>query len=113
MAMGLQSGDSAAATTVNTLINGYLDKDVAGSSDVTLTDAEAQNAVIDLTGTLAANINVIVPATETKVWLVKNATSGAYTLTVKTSAGSGIALTQGNVYVLVGDGTDVLDRSPS
>lgn len=102
------------ATTVATALDeltlmagGYLSKSVAGASDVTLTAAEADNTTFNFTGALTGNINVIFPTDERRM-MVHNATSGAYTLTVKTSAGSGIAVTQGEKAWLYGDGTDVL-----
>lgn len=86
---------------------GMLSKSVAGGADVTLTTAEAANTFVDFTGTLTANINVIVPATS-KRWVVRNSTSGTYTLTVKTASGTGKAITQGKAGELWCDGTNVL-----
>jgi hypothetical protein len=43
-------------------IVGRLSKSVAGGSDVTLTAAEARNQILEFTGTLTANINVVMPA---------------------------------------------------
>lgn len=95
---------------IDKAIAGVLSKSVAGSSDVTLTDAEAREAVQIYTGTLTGNINVIVPARE-KTWIVHNNTSGSFSLTVKTAAGSGIAVPQGEKAILYCDGTDVLDAT--
>lgn len=88
-------------------IAGYQAKSVAGGVDVSLTATEAQYGIVKFTGTLTASINVIVPAASGN-YIVHNATSGAYTLTVKTSAGTGIAVTQGYKAALYCDGTDVL-----
>jgi hypothetical protein len=85
----------------------FLSKSVAGAADVTLTAAEADNRVIEFTGALTGNINVIVP-TEKRVWFVHNNTSGSFTLTVKTSAGTGVTVVQGGKAVLYGDATNVL-----
>ena len=55
---------------IDAFVNGYLSKSVAGSSDVTLTTADASataessNKVIELTGALTGNIKVLVPAKE-------------------------------------------------
>lgn len=84
-----------------------LAKSVAGASDVTLTTAEALNAYHEYTGTLTGNINVIVPATD-KVYFIFNNTSGAFTLTVKTSAGTGVIVPQGGKTILYGDSTNVV-----
>jgi hypothetical protein len=88
-------------------IAGRLSKSVAGSSDVTLTTAEARNAIIELTGTLTGNVNLIVPA-KNKIYLVYNNSAGAFTLTVKTPAGTGIAVTQGERVWLYCDSTNVV-----
>lgn len=103
---------NAVLDLVDKAVTEQLSKSVAGSSDVTLTAAEAVNAYHKYTGTLTGNINVIVPALN-KVYIVENATSGAYTLTVKTSAGTGIAVTQGKKAILYGDATNVVDVSGS
>lgn len=86
---------------------GYLSKSVAGGSNVTLTTTEVDNALIAFTGALTANIQVIVPATSFQ-WVFYNGTSGAYSLTVKTLSGTGIAIPQGKVVLLWCDGTNVL-----
>ena len=93
-------------------IAGSLSKSVAGSSDVTLTDLdgaidEHRKMVMEFTGVLTGNINVIVPATS-KLYFIHNNTSGAFTLTVKPSAGTGIAVTQGSKDILIADGTNVV-----
>lgn len=81
-------------------------KNVGGGIDVTLSSAEAANKVMSFTGVLTANINVIVPNT-VSVYYVFNNTSGAFTLTVKTVAGSGITVSQGTRDILVCDATNV------
>ena len=90
---------------------GYLAKSCAGGSDVTLTASnaasdEVRQRMIKCTGALTGNINVIVPAVE-GFWNFWNATSGSYTLTVKTSGGTGIAIPQGGACDLFCDGTNV------
>lgn len=83
-----------------------LSKSVAGGSNVSLTTAESRNAIILLTGVLTANINVIVPAVGRK-WVIVNNTTGAFMVTVKTAAGSGVAVTQGGALQLYCDGSNV------
>ena len=83
-----------------------LAKSVAGGVDVTLSAAEARVEELKLTGALTASINVIVPAVAWS-WIIDNATSGAFTATVKTAAGAGVAVPQGSRAVLYCDGTDV------
>lgn len=108
------SGDNATklATTafVQAAANGMATRSVAGGANVTLTAAEAGYAVLKLTGALTANIDVFVPAAQSR-WTVWNATTGAYTLRVKTAAGSGIYVTQGTAWQLLCDGTNVIDAN--
>ena len=87
-----------------------LTKSVAGGSNVTLTAAENSYPAIDCTGALTANIALIVTTTP-KFFLIRNSTSGAYTLTVKTSAGTGVIVSQGTRALLFCDGTNVVSVS--
>lgn len=80
--------------------------------DTTLTDDQSLNAILAVSGTLSSNANIIVPA-RTKAWIVKNATAGAFTVTVKTSAGTGIVVPQGESAFLYCDGTNVLQARAS
>lgn len=89
-----------------------ISKTLAGV-DVTLTDVEAASAVINLTGTLTANVNVIVPATPVRVYLVRNQTSGAFTVTVKTAAGTGTPVQQGTSSLVYSDGTNIIQGATS
>ena len=81
------------------------------NADVTLTSTEAGNAFLIFSGTLTANVNVIVPTSQSHVWFVQNNCTGSYTVTVKTSAGTGIVVDQGQRYALYCDGTNVLTVS--
>lgn len=94
---------------VEAKVTGELNKSVAGSSNVTLTSTEADNLLYTLTGTITASISLIVP-TAPKVILVDTTgvTFGGYTLTVKTAAGTGVAITAGDRRLLTADGTNVV-----
>lgn len=93
-------------------ISGVLSKSVAGAVDVTLTAPEARNPILVLSGVLTGNINVILPTTR-RTWVVYNNTTGAFTLTVKTAAGTGILLPRNVWGLLVGDGTNMLSQLES
>ena len=88
---------------IDAFVNGYLSKSVAGSSDVTLTTADASataessNKVIELTGALTGNIKVLVPAKESN-YIIFNNTTGSFTLTVAPTGhtSNGVAITQGS-----------------
>jgi hypothetical protein len=106
VAAGLTPNDTDLTQLTKSLLSIYLDKSVAGAIDVTLTAAESNYHIIDVGGAITANINVIVPSAPGK-WTFNNSTTGAFTLTVKTSAGTGIALAQGSALEMWSDGINV------
>ena len=121
MATGENAGTWGTKTNTNLnlvqqAVAGYEAIDVA-SADVTLamTDAtisNARNATIKLTGTLAANRTVNVPDSIEKVYNIIDGTDHAgYTLTFKTTSGTGVLLCEGNCYLLYADGTNVVKAS--
>ncbi len=89
---------------------GITSKTLTGS-DVTLTNAEAAKDIIVLSGTLTANVNLIVPIF-VKQWIVANNTTGAFTVTVKTVSGTGGLVTQTASRIFYGDGTNVYGVNP-
>ncbi len=107
MTVGMAENPSNPHAVVNQLVLQYLSKSVAGASDVTLTDDEANYAQHDFNGVLTGNINVIVPD-DAKLYHVTNSTTGAFTLTIKTSGGTGIAVGQGKAAIVGSDGTNVI-----
>ena len=68
--------------------------------------SESHVAAIKATGALTGNRQVIVPS-RNKIYWFWNATSGSYSLTVKTAAGNGIAVPQNSLMGLICDGTNV------
>ena len=106
-ALGDSSTKIANTTFVQATVGGRVAKSVAGGANVTLTAAEAGNAILDLTGVITANIAVIVPVAPTRAWLIKNATTGAFTVTIKTPAGTGVVVKQGTNRSVFTDGTNV------
>lgn len=98
-------------TLVEQAVAGYLAKDVSASGTITLSTAsgasdEARNAILNFTGTLTSNTNVVVPSVS-KLYILANNTNGSYTLTVKTSGGTGVTVDQGTSAVVYCDGTNV------
>jgi hypothetical protein len=92
------------------LLNSYLDKSVAGAVDVTLTTLESVYSMIDTTGAITANINVIVPSVPGS-WTFNNSTTGLFSVTVKTAAGTGIVVPKGLSATLWSDGVNVYSSS--
>ncbi|WP_313449656.1 hypothetical protein [Atlantibacter hermannii] len=78
-----------------------------GSSSITLTTLQAAKDRLELSGTLTANINIIVPAWK-KYWKVVNNCSGNFAVTVKTNAGTGVSVSTGIAADVYGDGVNVI-----
>lgn len=64
------------------------------NSNVALTPAQYAKEIIDFTGTLTGNVEVTFPAIAGSSWIISNSTTGAFSLTCKTS-GTGFILAQG------------------
>lgn len=79
-------------------------------SSVTLTSLQAGKDIIIISGTLIASLNLIFP-TYVKSWSIINNTSGSYSITAKTASGTGVAVTQGKVSQIIGDGTNIKSAS--
>ena len=75
--------------------------------------SDGKNAVIELTGTITGNVSVIIPDGIEKTYLVKNNTTGAYTVQIKTTSGTGptFATTDKGIKLVYSNGTDVVDSS--
>jgi hypothetical protein len=75
--------------------------------------SDGKNAVIELTGTITGNVSVIVPDGIEKTYLVKNNTTGAFTVQIKTTSGTGptFATTDKGIKLVYSNGTDVIDSA--
>jgi hypothetical protein len=116
---GEQSGTWGAVTNTNLgtaleeAIVGQGTANFASDADLTLTlsnSNETQVArafVLDATGTISATRNLIVP-TINKPYIVRNNTTGGQSITVKTSAGTGITVPNGTSVMVYADGTNVV-----
>lgn len=101
--------DTSLATTafVQYAVSGVLSLSVAGTGTTTLTAAQAGAGVLVLTGALTGARTVVVP--NTGRWIVRNATTGAFSLTVKTATGMGnfgVIIPQGTATEVFADGTN-------
>ena len=97
--------DTGGAGWVATAFEG-LQSIAMSSTSVTMTTLQAAYPIITITGTLTANSTLIVPS-QVNEWIFSNQTSGAYTLTVKTAAGTGVVITAGSSQYTWSDGTNV------
>ena len=117
---GENSGTWGQITNTNLLIleqaiGGYDALSVA-SSPTALTFSNGalsngKNQVLKLTGTIAGNVDVTIPDSIEKTYIVENATSGVFTVTFKTTSGTGItwSTTDKGKKILYSDGTNVLE----
>lgn len=117
MGAGEQAGNWGNTTNYN--LGTLLEQAIAGVENVaisgtsyTLTTGsgvadQARNAVINLTGTLSANCNVIVPSVD-KVYTIRNSTAGGFSVVVKTAAGSGVTVANGLTQSMYCDATNVV-----
>lgn len=76
------------------------------NANVTLTSAQAAKPIVVITGTLTGNLQLILP-TYPKPWIIVNGCTGAFTITAKTAAGTGVAIAAGTTQHVYGDGTNV------
>jgi len=120
-ATGENSGTWGQITNTNLLI---LEQAIGGYSSIAVTSgatlvysngalSNGKDAVIKLTGTIAGAINVVVPDSVEKTYIIQNSTIGAYTVTVKTSSGSGVTWgsTDKGTKMVYSDGTNVVDTA--
>ena len=75
--------------------------------------SNGKNAVINLTGTITGNVSVIVPDGIEKTYIIKNSTTGSFTVQIKTTSGTGptFATTDKGFKLVYSNGTDVVDVS--
>jgi hypothetical protein len=91
-------------------IAGLLEVDISAGGTITVDPAAALSCkMLRLTGTLAADAEVVVPNNR-KPYLVHNATAGGFAVTLKTAAGAGVAVDSSlhDTAVVYCDGTDVI-----
>ena len=81
-----------------------------GVPTYTLSIAEQNRIAYNFTGALTADIAVIVPPTVQQYW-VDNATTGAYSMTIRTATGTGYAPPQNSRAILYCDGTNVVNAA--
>jgi len=118
-ATGENSGTWGQITNTNLLIleqaiGGYDAVGVTSGATLTFSNgvlSNGKNQVIKLTGTITSNVDVVIPDSIEKTYIVENATTGAFTVTFKTSSGSGItwSATDKGKKILYSDGTNILE----
>jgi hypothetical protein len=81
-------------------------KDVSVAGTFTLTANEAANKLLTFTGNPAGAVTIVVPNT-VAVYYLLSSISTAQTITVKTAAGTGVALPQSQRIIAISDATNV------
>lgn len=90
----------------------FISIDLTGqSSPYVLSGTELNRIAYRFVGTITGNMEVVVPSTVQQYWVANETdlASDPYTITVKTSAGTGVALARNLRAILYCDGTNVLD----
>jgi len=117
MGTGENSGTWGTITNVN--LGTALEEAIVGSADVTFSNADvtltlsdsnssqtARNLRLNLTGTVSAAQNLIVPAIE-KIYVINNGL--AQTITVRNTTGTGIEVPAGKTMWVYNTGSNVVD----
>ena len=84
----------------------YISINVAGSGNYTLTGSELNRISYNFTGLLTGNRTIYVPNTVQQYW-VTNSTTGAYTLTIRTTLATGVDINPNTASILYSNGTQV------
>lgn len=107
-------------TVTNTNIGTLIEEATVGAATVAMADANQTITITDgasstgravyiqCTGALTAGRNLTVP-TVNKNYIVENATTGGFDVTVKTAAGTGIAVKPGTKRAVYVDATNVVE----
>ena len=99
-------------TLLEQAISGYVTQAITNGADTVITIPDgvsgvARNMYIELTGTLTAARNLIVPVNK-KLYFIYNNTVGGFPVTVKVAGQTGVVVPNGYKYLLVSNGTDVV-----
>lgn len=76
-------------------------------ANTTLSFSEVRNQIIELTGTLTAARNIVLPL-KPRQWTVFNNTTGGFALTFIGATGTGIAVAAAKRAIIYADGTNVV-----
>ncbi len=118
-ATGENSGTWGQITNTNLLIveqaiGGYEAVGITSGATLTFSNgalSNGKNQVLKLTGTIGGAVNVVIPNSIEKTFIVRNATTGAHAVTFKTTSGTGVtwAAADKGTKMIYSDGTNVVD----
>lgn len=115
---GEQSGTWGSTTNNN--FGNLIDQAIAGTASITMLDAdytlsayngvtdESRQMILNIGGALTADRNIICPSTS-KLYVIKNNTTGNRSVTLKTASGTGVTVTNGNTTIAYCDNTNVVN----
>jgi hypothetical protein len=89
----------AGMTTINSVGGTTTLTSNSGSAD------QARSAILNVTGVLASDINIVAPSV-TKIYMIANNTTGAHNVTINTSGGVAVIIPQATVGLVYCDGTN-------
>jgi hypothetical protein len=74
----------------------------------TLSVSQYQKLILSITGALVANVTYSIPSTVGGFWIVRNATTNAFSITIaNTGGGANVVIPQGSVQLVYSDGTNI------
>jgi len=74
----------------------------------TLSVSQYQKLILSITGALVANVTYSIPSTVGGFWIVRNATTNAFSVTIaNTGGGANVVVPQGSVQLVYSDGTNI------
>ena len=82
-----------------------------GDANTTLTQAEARNNIMELTGTLTAARNIVLPLA-VRQYTVFNGSTGGFGLQFIGASGTGITVAAGKRAIVYADGTNIVRVTP-
>lgn len=116
----LGDNDESVTTSafVQGTVGGILNKSVS-TANITLSKVDAGHGILVFSGNLTGNRSVIIPSdfTPTFKWIVKNNTTGNFSLTMKRAnevgaIGTGVVISRGDAQSLWANGSEVFRSSP-
>ena len=118
--MATGENDTTWGDITNTNLGTLLEQSIVRKATVAMADAtttisisngatsEARCYVLNLTGALTAQRNLVVPTID-KPYIINNTTTGGFGVQVKTTAGTGIVVPNGMKRMVFADSTDVVE----
>lgn len=95
---------------IDAALGGNTTKNVTGvgTTPVVLTVSEYQKLILTFTGTLSANVTYHIPSGVGGQWVVRNGTTGSFTLTIgNVAGGTSTVIPQGLQRLVYSDGTNI------